>query len=38
MQLLPLLGRQLKDDHVIDVLEGFDMEVWRSSMPAAACD
>jgi hypothetical protein len=27
MQLLPLLGRQLKDDHVIDVLEGFDMEV-----------
>lgn len=27
MQLLPLLGRQLKNDDVIDVLEDFDMEV-----------
>ena len=27
MQLLPLLGRQLKDDDVIDLLEGFDMQV-----------
>lgn len=27
MQLLPLLGRQLKDEGVIEVLEGLDMEV-----------
>ena len=27
MQLLPLLGRQLKDDDVIAILEGFEMEV-----------
>jgi hypothetical protein len=27
MQLLPLLGQHLKDDDVIDVLEGFEMEV-----------
>ena len=27
MQLLPLLGKQLKDDVVIEVLEGFGMEV-----------
>ncbi len=27
MQLLPLLGRQLKDDDVIDILEASDMEV-----------
>jgi hypothetical protein len=27
MHLLPLLGKQLKDDDVIDVIEGMDMEV-----------
>lgn len=27
MQFLPLLGQKLKDDDVIDVLEGFEMEV-----------
>lgn len=27
MQFLPLLGQHLKDDDVIDVLEGFEMEV-----------
>jgi hypothetical protein len=27
MQFLPLLGKQLKDNDVIDVLEGFEMEV-----------
>ena len=27
MQFLPLLGRQLKDNDVIDILEGFEMEI-----------
>jgi hypothetical protein len=27
MQFIPLLGKKLKDDEIIEVLEGFDMEV-----------